>query len=51
VKRKTAEAYLDVIPFYYSIKDTEQILGDFALEFFTEFVKNDCIRRTRRDDS
>src|SRR6056297_943414 len=30
---------LQVIPFYYSIKDSDQSLRNFALDFFTSFVK------------
>jgi len=30
---------LDVIPFYYSVKDSKQSQRDFALDFFIEFVK------------
>lgn len=30
---------LDVIPFYFSVRDSDQTLGMFATEFFIEFVK------------
>lgn len=37
LEKKTGE--LDVIPFYFSIRDSEQTLGMFATEFFSEFLK------------
>jgi hypothetical protein len=33
------EGELEVIPFYYSIKDSKQTQRNFAIDFFTEFVK------------
>ena len=30
---------IDVIPFYFSVRDSDQTLGMFATEFFIEFVK------------
>jgi hypothetical protein len=32
------EGELDVIPFYYSIRDSSQTLGLFAKDFFVKFV-------------
>src|SRR6056297_1623722 len=37
LEKKTGE--LSVIPFYFSIRDSDQTLGIFATDFFTEFVK------------
>jgi hypothetical protein len=33
------EDKVTVIPFYYTIRDEKITLGDFALDFFTEFIK------------
>ena len=30
---------LEIIPFYYSIRDSKQSLKQFALEYFTSFIK------------
>ena len=38
VEKKEGE--LHIIPFYYSISDSEQSLGMFAIDFFSEFVKS-----------
>src|SRR6056297_3609931 len=35
----TENKTITVIPFYHSIHDTTQSLGEFALEFFTNFIK------------
>ena len=37
LEKKAGE--LNVIPFYFSIRDSDQTLGMFATEFFTEFIK------------
>jgi len=41
---------VNVIPFYYSIRDTEISLGHFALDFFTEFVKCYCSYQQRNKE-
>src|SRR6056297_2944112 len=41
---------LQVIPFYYSIRDSEQSLKDFALDFFTSFVKQYMSYKVRKKE-
>jgi hypothetical protein len=43
------EEKTNVIPFYYSVRDSEQNLGKFALDFFIEFVKAYTSWHTRNE--
>jgi hypothetical protein len=44
------EGELQVIPFYYSIKDYDQSLKAFALDFFTSFIRQYLSYKTRNMD-
>ncbi|MEA1884220.1 MAG: hypothetical protein U9N62_06850 [Thermotogota bacterium] len=41
---------LQVIPFYYSIRDSDQSLKHFALDFFTSFVKQYMSYKVRKKE-